>query len=501
MTVPFNNIPSNIRLPLFYAEMDNSQAGYFAQNYKTLLIGQKLTAGVGISNKPVVVGSESDAINLCGRGSMLARMYTMARANDPLGEIWILPLDEPGAGVAATGTIAISGTATSAGVLSIYIAGQRVQAAVASGDTATVVATALAAAINAAADLPVTASSSTGTVTVTARWKGETGNDIMIQLNYRGLLGGERTPPGVTATITAMASGASAPTLSSAIAALGDLEFDFIAFPFTDTTSLDALKTEMSDTTGRWSYLRQIYGHVYSAKRGTLSALTTFSSARNDQHASVAGIEASVPTPSWEVSAAFTARSAVFQRIDPARPTQTGELTGVLAPIDGQQFISTERQSLLNAGIATLKATSDGVVRIERAITTYQKNLWNQADPSYLDSETLHTSAYVLRFLRQRVTQKYARHKLANDGTRFGEGAAIVTPAIVKGELISAYRELEFLGIVENADAFKSGLIVERPITDPNRLDVLMGPDYVNQLRVFAVLNQFRLQYPAALAA
>ncbi|WP_342230296.1 hypothetical protein, partial [Yersinia enterocolitica] len=29
----------------------------------------------------------------------------------------------------------------------------------------------------------------------------------------------------------------------------------------------------------------------------------------------------------------------------------------------------------------------------------------------------------------------------------------------------------------------------------PNRLDVLFPPDYVNQLRVFAVLNQFRLQY------
>lgn len=33
------------------------------------------------------------------------------------------------------------------------------------------------------------------------------------------------------------------------------------------------------------------------------------------------------------------------------------------------------------------------------------------------------------------------------------------------------------------------------PDDNPNRLDVLFPPDYVNQLRVFAVLNQFRLQY------
>jgi len=36
---------------------------------------------------------------------------------------------------------------------------------------------------------------------------------------------------------------------------------------------------------------------------------------------------------------------------------------------------------------------------------------------------------------------------------------------------------------------------VERDATNVNRLNVLFPPDYVNQLRVFAVLNQFRLQY------
>jgi phage tail sheath gpL-like len=56
---------------------------------------------------------------------------------------------------------------------------------------------------------------------------------------------------------------------------------------------------------------------------------------------------------------------------------------------------------------------------------------------------------------------------------------------------------MEYLGIVENLDTFKQYLIVERDTTDPNRVNVLFPPDYVNQLRVFAVLNQFRLQYPA----
>jgi phage tail sheath gpL-like len=38
-------------------------------------------------------------------------------------------------------------------------------------------------------------------------------------------------------------------------------------------------------------------------------------------------------------------------------------------------------------------------------------------------------------------------------------------------------------------------LIVERDSNDPNRVNVLYPPDLINQLRMFAVLAQFRLQY------
>jgi phage tail sheath gpL-like len=101
----------------------------------------------------------------------------------------------------------------------------------------------------------------------------------------------------------------------------------------------------------------------------------------------------------------------------------------------------------------------------------------------------------LLRNQRQAITSKYPRHKLSDDGTRFGAGQAIVTPKIIKAELISEYRIDEFNGLVENGNAFKANLIVERDPNDPNRINVLYPPDLVNQLRIFAVLAQFRLQY------
>jgi phage tail sheath gpL-like len=134
-------------------------------------------------------------------------------------------------------------------------------------------------------------------------------------------------------------------------------------------------------------------------------------------------------------------------------------------------------------------------MRVERAITTYQTNAFGDPDNSYLDSETMHTIAYVIRDLRTRITSKYPRHKLASDGTRFGAGQAVVTPSVIRAELIAAYRKLERKAIVENAELFAENLIVERDEDDPNRLNVLFPPDLVNQLRVFALQNQFRLQY------
>lgn len=493
MSVSFPNIPSNLRVPLFWAEMDNSEANTTQSSGPSLLIGFAATGSTIPKNQLTIMPSASLAGKVSGRGSQLARMVAKYRAIDPFGELWVIAVEEP-EGKAATGTLTITGSAQASGTLSLYISSTRVQAAVVTGDAPAAVAATLATAINANADLPVTASAAAGAVTLTARQKGLTGNDIPVLINYYGTVGGENTPDGLNMAITAMSGGTGAPDLSDAVAAMGDEPFDFIGTPFSDSASLATLALEMNDSSGRWSYARQLYGHLYTAKVGTLSDLVAFGETLNNQHITVAGYEPGVQTSADELVALRTARNAVFIRNDPVRPTQTGELTGALPALPGNRFTLTEQQSLLMHGIATAY-TESGVLRIQRDITTYQQNAYGVADNSYLDSETLHTSAYVLRQLKSIVTSKYPRHKLANDGTRFGSGQAIVTPAVLKGEMCASYRTMERAGIVENFDLFKKYLVVERNASDPNRVDVLFPPDYVNQLRVFALINQFRLQY------
>lgn len=494
MTVSFNTIPSGIRVPLFYAEMDNSAAYTPTNTSQSLLIGQMLDSGAAEAGIPVTVSTAAMAKKLFGRGSMLARMVDAYRTVDCFGQLVCIPLADGQAAGAAAGKVEVTGTALEAGTLSFYVGGERLQVAVKEGDTGAQVAIALSDAISLSKDLPVTAGAADGVCTISARTKGTIGNGIQLAVNLRGLINGEQTPSGIGVTITPMSGGTVDPDVSKAIEAMGDEQYDFIGCPYADAAVLDAFQAEMNDTSGRWSPFRQIYGHVYTAKRGTLEELKAFGAARNDQHMTIVGVEPAMPTAAEELLAAYVARTAVFISADPARPTQTGVLTGVMASPTQDRFILTERQTLLENGIATLTTVS-GSVQIERAITTYQRNAMGDADASYLDSETLHTSAYVLRRLKSIITSKYARHKLASDGTRYGAGQAIVTPSVIRGELVAEYARLETAGICENRELFKKYLIVERNADNPNRLDVLFPPDYVNQLRVFALLDQFRLQY------
>lgn len=493
MTIGFNTIPASLRVPLFYAEMDASQAnqGTFAK--RTLLLGQMLATGLAQPATPYLVTTPSVAISLFGRGSMLARMAAVARANDPMGDIWAIPQVEPAAGAAATGKIVVTGPATASGTISLYVGGQRVQVAVVQGDAAAAVATSIAAAINAALDLPVTAAAAAAEVNITCRWKGQTGNDIVLVDSFLGQAGGEQLPAGVGLTYTAMSGGTSNPSLATSIAAMGDEEYDYILHPYTDTASLDALRAELSSISGRWSYARGLFGHAYTALRGTVGTLVTAGLLRNDEHHTIAGFEVDVPTPAWEHAASYGSRNAAFLNVSVSRPTQTGELVGNIPPRAGRRFLGVERQSLLNSRIATT-VHANGVSRIERAITTYGANAQGLPDASYLDSETLHQSAEFIRRMRNVLVTKYGRHSLADNGTPITAGNGVVTPAVLEGELDAEYLRMMEDGLVENFPAWQAARRVERDPSNPNRVNILLAPDYINQLRIIAVLNQFRLQ-------
>jgi phage tail sheath gpL-like len=499
MPISFSQIPANIKVPLYWVEVDPSKAGLPVLKQPSLLVGTMIAAGEATPEVAVAIGSQSQADAAFGIGSELSRMFKSFFANNFANEVWGLPLTEPVGSIAATGTITVTSPPTEAGTIHLYIGGEHVPVNVGTTDTTAQIATAIVAAINEDISLPVTATVGTSTVIMTAVWKGVGGNEIRIDQNYYGTIGGERLPPGFAWTLPPtnfLTGGVGTPEMEDAILNLGEKEFEYVAMPFTDSNSLFDWEQEFGfSDTGRWGWQRQLFGHVFCAKRGTYSDLVTFGSTRNSGVVSILALEVESPSPSFEWCAAYTAKAQRALTNDPARPLQTLSLNKIkLAPLEFR-FNFVELNSLALNGLAIQKAGSDRQPMLAREQTTYQLNLYGMPDDAYELVTTLATLARLLRNQRHAITSKFPRHKLANDGTRFGPGQAIVTPGIIKGELIAQYRQDEFNGLVEDTRNFKRHLLVERDPNDPNRVNVLYPPDLINQLRIFAVLAQFRLQY------
>jgi len=488
MSISFNSIPSNLRVPLFYAEFDNSRAvqGLALQTYKGLIYGQKTAAGTATVEVPVLVSSAAQAQTLFGVGSMLHRMFIQWFKNNTTTEVWAIPLADNGAGVAATGTLTVTGPATAAGTISLYVGGQLVQVGVSSGDAQNTIAANINAAINLVTTLAVTSTVATNVVTLTAKNKGSNGNKIDLRLNYQA---SEANPSGVAVAIVAMASGATNPILTNLISAMGEIQYHIIANPYVDATSLTAMEAELLD---RWGPLRQNEGVMIAAQSDTLGNLATLGQSRNSKHSVIIGAY-KFPTPPSEIAAGVAAVVALQGAIDPARPFQTLQVKGILGPNEIDRFIMSERNTLLFDGIASLNIGPGNTIQIERLITTYQLNAFNVADPSYLDLNVLLTLSYLRYSFKALMTSRYPRHKLAKDGTRFGPGQAVITPKVAKAECFSIFRQWEEKGLVEGFDQFKNDLIVEINATDVNRLDIRMSPDLINQLVILGVQIQFLL--------
>lgn len=480
----FNQIPAALRIPGTYIEFDNSLAGNASINFKVLVIGQRLATGTIGEGIPTLVSNPDDAEEYFGRGSMLAEQFHALKNADAFTETWAIALDENAAGVAATKTITVTGAATQAGTLTLYIAGRKVSVAVADTDDQTAVAAAIVAAITADTRLPFTAANVLGVVTLTTKWKGETGNDIDVRANYYG----ESTPAGIAVAIADGVAGTANPDMATAIAAMGDEWYNWIVMPFTDAANLVLLETELDE---RWGPMRQIGCRAFAAYRDTLAATGTFGNTRNNPHVScMATSTAPQPTYIWASVNAIIAAKALS--IDPARPLQTLTLTGIMAPAIADRFIDTERNTLLFDGIATHKVGADGSVMIERQITMYQFNGAGIADDSYLDINTPETLERIRFLQRSTFAQKYPRHKLAGDATRVGAGQAIMQPKVAKSELLNLYRTMEESGWVQDYEGYKAALVVAIDGADSTRLNVQDSPQLVGQYRVHAQQIQFR---------
>jgi phage tail sheath gpL-like len=198
---------------------------------KILIIGQYDAAKTAVVDYvPVLVTSPEDAGDKFGFGFMAHRLAQKAFAGSNGVETWIAPMPQP-SGTQASGDITFAGTASAAGTLYLYIAGDLVRVVVAKGTTHINLALAVITAVNAIKELPVTAATGgDGIVNLTAKDEGPWGNEISIVFNLDFQ---EEFPAGISAVVTDMASGAGLGDIDDALDELGTGDASNEAF-FTD---------------------------------------------------------------------------------------------------------------------------------------------------------------------------------------------------------------------------------------------------------------------------
>lgn len=486
--VSFRDIPASNRATLFFAELDPSRANSgTAGAPRALIIGQQLATGDLPAGVPALLESLDWLRGRAGRGSMLALMAEAYRRRDRTGEAHVLPLADNPPGVAATGTITVTAAPTAAGTDSLYIGDRRVQVAVAPTQTAAQIATAINAAINADTSLPVTSSVAAAVVTVTCRHKGAIGNEIVLARNLMGSAGGEVAPAGLAITLAGLSGGTTAPDLVAALANLGAEDFEFYVQPYTDTTSLNALRDHLL---ARWSWDRMLYGGAFAGFRGTLSAAVTQGQARNDQHLITLPFDSSA-APAWIWAANLAGACATSIRADPGLPLH-GLPLDVMAPPREKRWGVGDRNILLNNGMGSFTVQPDGTVVTDTLVTGYRLNPAGAPDDAYLYPETLYCIAAAIRRLKNYTTSTFGRFKLAKEGTRFRPGSNIVSTGVLRDGILAEYRRMENAGLVQDYDAFAAELVVERDSANRCRVNGLLPIIPIDQFRQFAGLIQFR---------
>ncbi|MDR1656131.1 MAG: phage tail protein [Deltaproteobacteria bacterium] len=497
MAISFDQIPTNWRVPLIYAEIDPTQADQAApaMPYRVLVLGQA-TATLAPVLAPQRVTSAAQAVSLFGAGSLLAAQAEAWFGANTTTEVYYVSVPEP-EGAKATLLVTLTGTATTGGTISLYIGDDLVSVYVPPSTTAAVAATALIGAINAHGGWSAVAGGEAGKLTISAPSKGTVYNGVTVRVGYyqeqalpeglsiayagtapapaspsptykisaslAGLIAfyGNQDParpfqsltiPGILPPLKnglagQLAGGSGVPDLAPLFAALGDDDwYHFFVSPWTDSATLAALKEEAER---RFNAMLDKPTHIICAANGTHAQLGALGALHNSPHLTILGA--------------------------------------------GGPFTKQENNLLLFDGISTYYVNPDGGMTVERLITTYRENAWGAADRAYLDLNTLLTLAYLRYSYKTWMARIFPRHKLCDDSANFGVGQAITTPSIIKGETFAWFQSMEELGLVENADAFKDALIVERDPSDVCRVNIKLPPNLVNQLRVMAAKISFRL--------
>lgn len=400
-----------------------------------LLIGLKTSAGsMTVDAAPVLCTTEEEADAYAGPGSQLARMAYKALKKKGV-KLYLAAITE-NAGTAATATLLLAGVPTAAGVIELYIAGERVATDVASGTAVDTYGAAVTAKINSYTRLPVTASynSGTDTITITAKNKGVSSKDWLIWKNEAV------KPTNVTMTLTgsaaegtdrvrmgASSTGTGTDDVTTLLTQLQTSRYARIACATNDATNAALLETHVNTKAG---VLSMLYEHLFFGHNGTYAnAQSIAQTTLNAQRANVMWHRNSESHP-CEIAAAMAALSAITENASPVPDYDGAALAGIAVQrYDADRPNDTEINVALQNSVSVMDSVDGNAVTV-RQICSYSLLGGSTADDRTLDAGDARFPDYAMLDLKAlydgsfRPANPYVQDDPASGGKEPPEGVA-----------------------------------------------------------------------------
>jgi len=473
------------------------------------------TTGVLLQNVESYTLAQKRAV--FGTGELFGRIQKWLASNQGNSPLDVIPVKENGAGTAATAVVALTGTATAAGTLTVAAVDKSqfsVTVQIANGATAATVATALNTALNALVDSPFTSAVATGTVTLTADEKGTSGNyyGIEVALNAAG----------ITQTLTGWAGGATDPTLTTLFDVINSIRYTGISFPEYWQASLSLVKNLLES---RFNAANDIIDGVAFHGRSltyanALSAVSTENSQTivmggNNKVTTLTQVGPAITQPADWTLAYFMGLRA--RRLTPSAPIASFivSTSGPLDAIGGPSLASlpyfnsplaqtpitsaatlyagTEQKNLEDAGFTTFGVNITNNAMIMGPVTTnWKTDATGNVNASFHYLEYVDTGSACREIFFRTLRSAYAQSRLT-EGDLI-PGRSMANAQSIKAQLLSIYRTLSGLALTQAGDAAEKYFSDNTTVTInlANGTATIAGPlPIVTQLRQIDYALQF----------
>jgi phage tail sheath gpL-like len=445
-----------------YRNFNSGNGGFLPQRLAVFGVGND--DAVYSTEKHEAIGSADAIAKRYGYGSPL---HLAARQFFPMGDggatfpVTFFPLKPASAATKAEGAISLTGASTSAGSGTAAIGGIEAEFPIAKGAAPAAILAAVKDAINTKLEMPVIAGTiADGELPLTAKWKGETGNEITIEVHT--------IVEGINFGITAMTGGTLDPDVEPALAAIGQVWETFIlsCFSWKKTARLDQYQLFCE---GRWGEFEKkpcLVAHGCFDDYETRTAVTDL---RKYDYANFL-----IPSVgSRELSFVIAARGLVNDIMPNANSNPAlgykGKLTGLAAGADAAQELYQTRNNSVAKGASTNVKTGS-VAELNDIITFYHPD--GEAIPSrryVVDLVKLMNVVFNVRMIMEADEMKGA--PLVSDATPTTNPRAI-QPKTVKTNLMNLANSLSREAITQEPVFTKENLVVKIDSFNPKRLNV-----------------------------